>query len=488
MIRNLLFDLDGTLSDPALGITRCIRFALGEIGLTPPPAEELTVCIGPPLHVSLAELLGHPPAEQVERALALYRQRFVAEGMFENRVYDGIPELLGKLAAECKRLFVATSKPIDYARPILEHFALDGFFSGIYGAELDGPRSAKGELLAYLVDSEGLAVAECVMIGDRRMDIEGARANRMAVIAVAWGYGTADELRDARPDAICPAPAALPAIIRPLARFAPLSSSVRIGPANPGESMNQTKVVTACVLIIGNEVLSGRTADANLHWLAGRLGKIGVRLAEARIIPDVEETIAAAVNETRAAFDYVITTGGIGPTHDDITTEAVALAFGVEVERNPKAVAILEDAMPKDRLNAARMRMAEMPVGATLVQNPVSRAPGFRMDNVYVLAGVPSIMRAMFDAMRHELIGGAPVLSRTVSCLLPEGDIAAGLGDIQKAHAEVDIGSYPYFRMGKYGVSLVARCTDEEELAGVIEEVREMIRDHGAEPLDEELL
>ncbi len=250
--------------------------------------------------------------------------------------------------------------------------------------------------------------------------------------------------------------------------------------------MNAPKVVTACVLIIGNEVPSGRTEDANLHWLAGRLGEVGVRLAEARVIPDIHETIAATVNETRAAFDYVITTGGIGPTHDDITTEAVATAFGVEVERNPEAVAILEDAMPKDRLNAARMRMAEMPVGATLVHNPVSRAPGFRLGNVFVLAGVPSIMRAMFDSFRHELVGGDPMLSATVVCNLAEGDIAAGLEAIQNNHPGVDIGSYPYFRAGKYGVSLVVRCTGAGELDQVSEEVRDMIRGLGAEPLMEE--
>lgn len=250
--------------------------------------------------------------------------------------------------------------------------------------------------------------------------------------------------------------------------------------------MNQTKVVTACVLIIGNEVLSGRTEDANLHWLAGRLGDMGVRLTEARVIPDVEEIIAAAVNQTRAAFDYVFTTGGIGPTHDDITTEAVARAFGVKVERNAQAVAILEKSIPKERLNAARMRMAEIPVGASLIENPVSRAPGFRMENVFVLAGVPSIMRAMFESVRHELVGGPPMLSRTVSCHLAEGDIAAGLERIQKAHPEVDIGSYPYFHMGKFGVSLVARCTDGEELAGVADEVRGLIRDLGAPPIDGE--
>ena len=176
------------------------------------------------------------------------------------------------------------------------------------------------------------------------------------------------------------------------------------------------KTVTACVLVIGNEILSGRTKDANLAWLAVELNKLGVRLMEARVIPDVEETIVATLNEVRARFDYVFTTGGIGPTHDDITAACVARAFAVPLVRNPEAVRRLQAhyANPAD-LNEARLRMANAPEGATLIDNPVSKAPGFRIGNVHVMAGIPVIMQAMFDGIRHTLVGGSPMLSRTIN-------------------------------------------------------------------------
>lgn len=248
----------------------------------------------------------------------------------------------------------------------------------------------------------------------------------------------------------------------------------------------KTNVVTACALIIGNEVLSGRVADANLNWLATRLTEDGIRLSEARVIPDDEDLIIAAINECRAKFDYVFTTGGIGPTHDDITAASVAKAFGAEIERNAEAVMLLEAFISKDRLNEARLKMADIPVGAELIGNPVSKAPGFRMDNVYVMAGVPSIMRAMFEGFRHTLSGGDPVLSRSVATMLAEGTVAAGLSEIQDHFANVDIGSYPYFRNGQFGVSLVCRSTDTKALDASIEEVRELIRSLGGDPVDEE--
>ena len=241
---------------------------------------------------------------------------------------------------------------------------------------------------------------------------------------------------------------------------------------------------TACLIIIGNEILSGRTRDENLPYLAKELNEIGVQLAETRVIPDVEATIVATVNECRAAFDYIFTTGGIGPTHDDITSECEAKAFGVEYELNTDAHAILKAHYKPGDLNEARLRMARMPAGAELVENPVSKAPGYRLENVYVMAGVPVIMQSMFDSLRHQLAGGKPVLSRTVGGHVAEGQIAAPLGDIQNRHPEIEIGSYPFFRGGTFGCSLVLRSTDEAELELTTEEVRQMIRDLGQEPHD----
>jgi len=244
---------------------------------------------------------------------------------------------------------------------------------------------------------------------------------------------------------------------------------------------------TACVIIIGNEILSGRTQDVNLAHLGTELNEAGVTLAEARVIPDVPATIIETVNTCRANFDYVFTTGGIGPTHDDITSECIAEAFGVEYELNETAHAILQAHYKPGELNEARLRMARMPAGAELVENPISQAPGYRIGNVYVMAGVPVIMRAMFDSIRHHLAGGSPVLSRTVGGTIGEGKLADKLGEIQKRHPEVDVGSYPFFRGGTYGTSLVMRSRDEEELDAAAEEVRELIRSFGEEPYEGEI-
>ncbi len=244
-------------------------------------------------------------------------------------------------------------------------------------------------------------------------------------------------------------------------------------------------VVTACLIVIGNEILSGRTKDANLSYIAEGLGEMGIRLREARVIPDVDETIVEVVNECRARYDYVFTTGGIGPTHDDITADAVARAFGVELEFHPDAVALLKAALQGRELNEARMRMARIPVGGTIIDNPVSSAPGFQIGNVFVLAGVPMIMRAMFDGLAHRLVGGAPMLSRSVAAELAEGQIAAGLGRIQDDHEDVEIGSYPYYRQGRFGVSIVLRATDQARLDAAAGQVAELMRELGAEPIEE---
>src|SRR5215475_12634900 len=248
----------------------------------------------------------------------------------------------------------------------------------------------------------------------------------------------------------------------------------------------QEKEVTAAVLIIGNEILSGRTKDVNLGFLAEELTKLGIRLREARVIADVEAEIIAAVNECRARYDYVFTTGGIGPTHDDITSASVARAFGHALILDPRARALLERHYPPGGLNEARLRMAHVPEGAELIENPVSSAPGFRMDNVFVMAGVPAVMRAMFDGLKGSLAGGRPVLSQTVGAFLGEGVVAAGLGALQDRYPLLEIGSYPFYRQGRYGASFVLRGTDRGRIAAAADELRALIRQLGAEPIEGE--
>jgi molybdenum cofactor synthesis domain-containing protein len=242
------------------------------------------------------------------------------------------------------------------------------------------------------------------------------------------------------------------------------------------------KTVTACVLIIGNEILSGGTQDANLAFLANGLNEVGVRVREARVIPDDAPTIVATVNEVRAKYDYVFTTGGIGPTHDDITAECIAAAFGVALILHPDARRLLESHYPPGALNEARLRMARMPEGSTLLLNPVSRAPGFRIGNVFVLAGVPQVMRATFNELRRSLRGGVKWLSRSVSCALGEGTIANDLAAVQGRYAELEIGSYPYFRRSDFGVTLVVRGTDRDRIAAAIAEIAALIRALGGDP------
>ena len=218
---------------------------------------------------------------------------------------------------------------------------------------------------------------------------------------------------------------------------------------------------TACLLVIGNEVLSGRTQDANIRFLATGLGEIGIPLREVRVIPDVPDTIVTTVNEVRAKFDYVFTTGGIGPTHDDITSECVAAAFGVPWEPHPEAWARMERSYKPGEFNAARQRMATMPRGATLIDNAMSVAPGFQIGNVYVMAGVPRVMQSMFEWLAPRLKGGAPIVSRAVHVVgLPEGIIAAPLGEVQAKYPDIDIGSYPFYRPSGNGVAIVAKGTD----------------------------
>ena len=244
---------------------------------------------------------------------------------------------------------------------------------------------------------------------------------------------------------------------------------------------------TACLLVIGNEVLSGRTQDANIKFLATRLGEIGIPLREVRVIPDIRETIIATLNEVRAKFDHVFTTGGIGPTHDDITSECVAGAFGVPWEPHPEAWSRLERHYKPGDFNPARQRMATMPRGATLIDNAISIAPGFTIGNVHVLAGVPRIMQSMFEALAPTLQGGPPIASRTVHANgVVEGRIAEGLAAIQARWPALDIGSYPYYRMGGGGVALVAKGTDAEAVEAAARDITMLLRAVGSQPVQGE--
>ena len=242
------------------------------------------------------------------------------------------------------------------------------------------------------------------------------------------------------------------------------------------------KTVTSCLLIIGNEILSGRTRDANLAYLGHRLNQIGIRLSEARVIPDDADIIVSTLNDVRNRFDYVFTTGGIGPTHDDITAECVARAFEVPLIQHPEARAILEAHYPPGELNAARLRMANTPEGASLIENPVSRAPGFRIGNVFVMAGVPAVMQAMFESLSHSLTGGRPLISKSIVAALPEGVLAEGLARVQECYPGVEIGSYPFHRMGVFGARLVLRAVEEELLTAASEEVRLLVLELGGKP------
>ncbi|WP_419901384.1 competence/damage-inducible protein A [Kiloniella sp.] len=224
------------------------------------------------------------------------------------------------------------------------------------------------------------------------------------------------------------------------------------------------RVYRACLVIIGNEILSGSTQDANLAFLGEQLNEIGICLDEARVVPDIPERIIQTVNEVRANFDYVFTTGGIGPTHDDITSQCVADAFGVPLLLHPDAYKAMVDFYGEEKLNEARLRMAHVPEGAILVENDISIAPGYQIENVFVMAGVPKIMQSMFSKLAPTLVGGKPVLSKTVSSEAKEGDIADGLGNIQREFSDVDIGSYPFMGRGGTGVRIVMRSTNEMNL------------------------
>lgn len=251
--------------------------------------------------------------------------------------------------------------------------------------------------------------------------------------------------------------------------------------------MSEERTVTACLIVIGNEILSGRTQDANLAYLAKWLNEeAGIQLTEARVILDIEETIVDVVNETRARFDYVFTTGGIGPTHDDITSPSVAKAFGLAWELHPEAHELLKEYYGPEGLTSARARMAFTPKGAALIDNPISKAPGFQVENVFVMAGIPVVMQAMLDSLKHKLTGGKPVRSRAVRVHLPESQIAGTLRDLQEQNPSADIGSYPFYHQGKGGTSIVVRSTDEDLIDKIVDIVFQAAFELGGDPLFED--
>jgi molybdenum cofactor synthesis domain-containing protein len=237
------------------------------------------------------------------------------------------------------------------------------------------------------------------------------------------------------------------------------------------------EIVTAAMLVIGDEILSGRTKDRNIGHLADIMTAIGVDLSQVRIVPDVEDEIVAAVNALRQRYDYVFTSGGIGPTHDDITADAIAKAFGVPCEHDAKAMRLLEESYAKRGIEftEARKRMARMPRGAEHIDNPVSAAPGFKIGNVHVMAGVPSIFQAMLDNVVPTLRTGTKLLSATVECPFGEGLIGSALAEIQKAHPDTIIGSYPKYLDGSFWTELVVRARSEVALESARQAVAAMV-------------
>ena len=226
------------------------------------------------------------------------------------------------------------------------------------------------------------------------------------------------------------------------------------------------RIWTAALCVIGDEILSGRTQDKNIAQVASWLGVQGIRLGEVRVIPDVEATIVDAVNTLRTSHDYLFTTGGIGPTHDDITVDAVAAALGVEVVIHPRARAVLESYYEtRGGLNEGRLRMARVPAGADLIENRMSGAPGIRIGNLFLMAGVPHIAAQMLDALTGTLEGGLPLLSETLGCWVAESEVAALLRETERAHDGASIGSYPFFREGKVGANFVIRSTDRATIS-----------------------
>ncbi len=248
--------------------------------------------------------------------------------------------------------------------------------------------------------------------------------------------------------------------------------------------MLKNKKVKASILIIGNEILSGRTQDTNTTTIALWLNSIGVIVQEVRVIPDIEETIIDTVNHLRKVNDYVFTTGGIGPTHDDITAQSISKAFNLNYEIHKEAFKILEAYYKPGEFNEGRQKMVWMPKNANLVLNPTSGAPGFNVENVFCLPGVPSILKSMLGGLKNEIVGGNPILSHTISLRTVESEIADSLTKVQDNNKDVEIGSYPFFQAGKLGVSIVIRSEDQSKIDKSISQILEFVKKKTIEIVD----
>jgi len=235
--------------------------------------------------------------------------------------------------------------------------------------------------------------------------------------------------------------------------------------------------VNAAILIIGNEILSGRTQDTNTSTLALWLNSIGVKVGEVRVIPDIEKKIIDSVNLLKTTYDYVFTTGGIGPTHDDITAETISKTFGLKYEIHKEAYQILESYYKPGEFNEGRQKMVWMPRNAKLILNPTSGAPGFNVENVFCLPGVPSILKSMLGGLKNKIVGGRPILSHTVSLRTVESEISKSLTDVQDNNKDIEIGSYPFFQAGKLGVSIVIRSEDQSKIKECVSQVLEFVNE-----------
>jgi molybdenum cofactor synthesis domain-containing protein len=248
--------------------------------------------------------------------------------------------------------------------------------------------------------------------------------------------------------------------------------------------MTKNTKVNAAILIIGNEILSGRTQDTNTSTLATWLNSIGVKVGEVRVIPDVEQAIIDVLNLLRSEYNYVFTTGGIGPTHDDITAQSVSKAFGIKYEIHKEAYKILEAYYKPGEFNEGRQKMVWMPENANLILNPTSGAPGFSVKNVFCLPGVPSILKSMLGGLKNEIVGGKPILSLTVSLKTVESEIADSLTKVQNNNQDIEIGSYPFFHAGKLGVSIVIRSEDQTKIDECSSQILKFVNEKNIEVVD----
>jgi len=250
--------------------------------------------------------------------------------------------------------------------------------------------------------------------------------------------------------------------------------------------MKNKKEIIAGIIIIGNEILSGRTQDTNTTTLSIWLNSLGIRVQEVRVIPDIEKIIITTVNELRKKFNYVFTTGGIGPTHDDITASSISKAFNLTYGPHKEAMSILEKYYKPGEFNEGRKKMACMPIEANLILNPTSGAPGFNVENVFCLPGVPSILKSMLGGINHTLIGGDPILSHTINLKTVESEIAKPLSGVQDNNKDVEIGSYPFFRAGKLGVAIVIRSSDKNKIKNCNLEILKFVKEKNIEIIEKD--